>query len=157
MKKKTTCQVSMRRKRDRFLDQISEPGELNKRISGAVSGQVGRLVSEYEDRLNEYENRLNEYEDRPVTIDHDHEEDLNNEIKIHIDDSIKAHIDDALQTVLEMIDQKISTLEKHDAPDPGVPIVIEPKNKKFEFYMGLGIGLSLFVGLITGLFMRGIL
>ena len=149
-RKGTKCQVSIRRSRDRFLDELAEPGVLNERISNAVSGQVGRLVGEYEERLSEYE-------ERPVSIDHDHEEDLNNEIKIHIDDSIKTHIDDALQTVLEMIDQKISTLEKHNTPDPGVPIIAEPKNKKFEFYMGLGIGLSLFVGLITGLFMRGIL
>ncbi len=62
-----------------------------------------------------------------------------------------------MQTVLEMIDQKISILEERKVPESKAPIIVESKNKKFEFYMGLGIGLSLFVGLITGLFMRGIL
>ena len=57
---------------------------------------------------------------------------------------IKTHIDDVMQIILEAIDQKL-------------PIVEESKNKKIEFYVGLGIGLSLLVGLIAGLLMRGIL
>ena len=58
---------------------------------------------------------------------------------------IKTHIDDAMQIVLETIEQRF-------------PIVgEEPKDKKLEFYVGLGIGLSMLVGFIAGLLMRGIL
>ena len=44
-----------------------------------------------------------------------------------------------MQIILEAIDQKF-------------PVIEEPKNKKIEFYVGLGIGLSLLIGFISGLF-----
>lgn len=60
-------------------------------------------------------------------------------------DDIKTHIDDTMQIILEAIDAKL-------------PTIVEPtKNKRIEFYVGLGIGLSLLVGFVAGLLMRGIL
>ncbi len=147
----------MRRKRERFLDKLVEEGDINTRISGAISGHIKCLADEYDARLDEYATRLDEYDAQLDGLDNNHEEHAPGEIKVHIDDAIKTHINDAMQTVLEMIDQKISILEERKVPESKAPIIVESKNKKFEFYMGLGIGLSLFVGLITGLFMRGIL
>ena len=156
-KNSPVCQVSERRKRDRFLDKLAAQGDVSARISGEVSGHIKRLSDEYDARLDEYGTRLDEYDSQLGGLDNNHEEPMDNEIKVHIDDAIKTHINDAMQTVLEMIDQKISTLEEHNVSDHKVPIIVESKDKKFEFYVGLGIGLSLFVGLIIGLFMRGIL
>jgi hypothetical protein len=60
---------------------------------------------------------------------------------------IKPHIDDVMQIVIETIDQRLA-----DIPKPP-----EKTNDRFGFWIGLGIGASLFLGFGIGMLVRGLL
>ena len=60
---------------------------------------------------------------------------------------IKPHIDDVMQIVIETIDQRLA-----DMPKP-----LEKTNDRFGFWVGLGVGVSLFLGFGIGMLMRGLL
>ena len=59
-----------------------------------------------------------------------------------VSDLIKSHVDDSIQLVLEAIE---------NIPQP------EPPKNYFNFWVGLSIGGTLFIGFVAGLLVRGLL
>jgi len=66
-----------------------------------------------------------------------------------ISDTLKPHIDDAAQLVIETLDQHLTSMDDS--------IKESKSDVRFRFWVGLSIGLSLLVGFVAGLLMRGIL
>jgi hypothetical protein len=98
----------------------------------AKLGRDGELKKQIEDCLKDRDDQL---VDKIGTV-----------VGEELSTQIKPHLDDVMQIMIETIDQRLADL----TPPPEKP-------SRFGFWIGLGIGASLFLGFGLGMLMRGLL